>query len=76
MLPEFIAACSGELNKNNLFPSISTGAYRFPVKWAARIAMLEISRFLDEDSSIGKVFMACFDEGTMEAYAEALREIG
>ena len=62
--------------KTIAFPSISTGAYRFPVKRAARIAVLEISRFLEENSSIDKVFMVCFDEGTMEAYAEALREIG
>jgi O-acetyl-ADP-ribose deacetylase (regulator of RNase III) len=62
--------------KTIAFPSISTGAYRFPVKRAARIALLEISRFLEENSSIDKVFMVCFDEGTMEAYDEALKEIG
>jgi len=57
------------------FPSISTGAYRFPVRRAARIAMQEISGFLEENGSIDKVFMVCFDEGTMEAYIEAFREI-
>lgn len=57
------------------FPSISTGAYRFPVKRAARIAMQEISGFLEENGSIDKVFMVCFDEGTMEAYIEAFKEI-
>lgn len=62
--------------KTIAFPSISTGAYRFPVKRAARIAMLEISRFFEENNSIEKVFMVCFDDATMEAYSEALREIG
>lgn len=57
------------------FPSISTGAYRFPVRRAARIAMQEISGFLEENGSIDKVFMVCFDEGIMEAYIEAFREI-
>jgi O-acetyl-ADP-ribose deacetylase (regulator of RNase III) len=57
------------------FPSISTGAYRFPVKRAAKIAMREISRFLEENGSIDRVFMVCFDKATMEAYAEALKEI-
>jgi len=52
--------------KTIAFPSISTGAYRFPVERAARIAMQEISEFLREDSSIEKVFMVCFDEGTMQ----------
>lgn len=47
--------------KTIAFPSISTGAYRFPVERAARIAMQEISEFLREDSSIEKVFMVCFD---------------
>jgi O-acetyl-ADP-ribose deacetylase (regulator of RNase III) len=61
--------------KTIAFPSISTGAYRFPVKRAARIAMLEITRFLEENRSIDKVFMVCFDEGTMEAYGEALKGI-
>lgn len=61
--------------KTIAFPSISTGAYCFPVKRAARIAMLEISGFLDESCSMDKVFMVCFDEETMEAYVEALRHI-
>ncbi|ABN53265.1 MAG TPA: O-acetyl-ADP-ribose deacetylase [Hungateiclostridium thermocellum] len=61
--------------KTIAFPSISTGAYRFPVERAARIAMQEISEFLREDSSIEKVFMVCFDEGTMQAYMEAYKEI-
>lgn len=61
--------------KTIAFPSISTGAYRFPLKRAARIAMLEISGFLEENSSIEKVFMVCFDEKTLEAYTEALAGI-
>lgn len=61
--------------KTIAFPSISTGAYRFPVKRAARITMLEITDFLNENSSIKKVFMVCFDQRTMEAYVEALKEI-
>ncbi|HHW47339.1 MAG TPA: O-acetyl-ADP-ribose deacetylase [Clostridiaceae bacterium] len=62
--------------KTIAFPSISTGAYRFPVKRAARIAILQISKFLDEDSTIEKVFIVCFDDETMKAYEEALEELG
>jgi O-acetyl-ADP-ribose deacetylase (regulator of RNase III) len=62
--------------KTIAFPSISTGAYRFPVKRAARIAMLEISRFLEEKGSIDKVYMVCFDKKTMDAYTEASEELG
>lgn len=62
--------------KTIAFPSISTGAYRFPVNRAAKIAMQEISKFLEENDSIEKVTMVCFDEGTVDAYKEAFREIG
>lgn len=53
------------------FPSISTGAYRFPLKRAAEIAMREICGFLKENSSIDKVVVVCFDERTKQAYDEA-----
>lgn len=61
--------------KTIAFPSISTGAYRFPVKRAAKIAMLEISKFLKENESIEKVFMVCFNKDTMDAYTDALSKI-
>ncbi|MDI9483437.1 MAG: O-acetyl-ADP-ribose deacetylase [Bacillota bacterium] len=57
--------------KTIAFPSISTGAYRFPLKRAAEIAMSEISGFLKENTGIDKVFMVCFDERTKQAYEEA-----
>lgn len=60
--------------KTIAFPSVSTGAYRFPVKRAAKIAIAEISRFLNENTSIDKVIMVCFDKETMKAYEEALNE--
>ena len=66
---ELLAACyrnSLELAVKNAtktiaFPSISTGAYRFPVDRAAVIAITEIKRFLKYNSSIEKVWMVCFD---------------
>jgi O-acetyl-ADP-ribose deacetylase (regulator of RNase III) len=56
------------------FPSISTGAYGFPVEPAARIAISEIMRFLQSDRGIEKVYMVCFDGATYRAYADALEE--
>lgn len=61
--------------KTIAFPSISTGAYRFPVYRAAKIAINEIARFLEDNESIEKVLMVCFDKGTMDMYSEALSEI-
>ena len=57
------------------FPSISTGAYRFPTERAARIAMREIAGRLERGSSIEVVSLVCFDRGTYEHYSKALREL-
>ncbi len=57
--------------KTIAFPSISTGAYRFPVERAAVIAINEIKGFLDTNSNIEKVLMVCFDEDTYSEYTEA-----
>lgn len=60
--------------KTIAFPSISTGAYRFPVERAAAIAINEIRNFLGTDESIENVLVVCFDEGTFQAY-NAQKEI-
>ena len=56
------------------FPSISTGAYRFPVERAARIALREITDFLKTHDSIEMVWIACFDKRTKEVYELSARE--
>ncbi len=54
------------------FPSISTGAYRFPVDRAARIAVREIAAFLKANEVPDEVRIVCFDQGTYDAYSAAL----
>jgi O-acetyl-ADP-ribose deacetylase len=54
------------------FPSISTGAYGFPVVKASRIAAGEIKSFLEQNSLPGKVILVCFDAHTYESYVHAL----
>ncbi len=56
------------------FPSISTGAYRFPVERACRIAVREITNFLMNHRSPDRVIVVCFDPHTMAQYREALAE--
>jgi len=56
------------------FPSISTGAYRYPVREAARIACREILDFLNEHALPESVSVVCFDETTLETYRAALLE--
>jgi O-acetyl-ADP-ribose deacetylase (regulator of RNase III) len=53
------------------FPSISTGAYRFPLDRAAHIALTEISRFLESHALPERVICVCFDERVLQAYRAA-----
>lgn len=57
------------------FPSISTGAYGYPVAQAAEVALAEVVRFLrDEARSVREVTFVLFDEATLAAYSDALDE--
>jgi O-acetyl-ADP-ribose deacetylase (regulator of RNase III) len=58
-------------SKTIAFPSISTGAYGFPVQRAAKIVSNEIQTFLLKDDFIEKVTMICFDDKTLQAYRQA-----
>jgi O-acetyl-ADP-ribose deacetylase len=57
------------------FPSISTGAYGYPVDEAARIAIKEVVDFLSESGSVKEVAFVLFDARTYETYAGTLRDI-
>ncbi len=56
------------------FPSISTGAYGFPVQRASSIAVGEMSNFLERNGS-AEVTAVCFNRGVYDFYQEALRDI-
>ena len=57
------------------FPSISTGAYGYPLAEAAKIAIKTVVSFLKETSSLKEVGFVLFDARSYEAYASALEEI-
>ena len=58
------------------FPSISTGAYGYPVAGASKVAIKTAASFLrEQDTSIKKVVFVLFDSGTCEAYSSALEEV-
>lgn len=54
------------------FPAISCGAYGYPVRHAARIAVEETVRFLSANSGIEEVTFACFSEEIFWAYEHAV----
>ncbi len=57
------------------FPSISTGAYRFPVDEAAGIALGAVSDALKENPGLRLVEFVLFDAATLGAYEQALRQL-
>ena len=54
------------------FPSLSTGAYRYPLSRAARTAVSTVVDFLEERRAPDLVRFVLFDEVTFRAYAGAL----
>jgi len=58
------------------FPSISTGAFGYPVRSAAQIALRTIADLLHEPRSVRLVRFVLFDENTYQAYAAAAEELG
>lgn len=61
--------------KTIAFPSISTGAYRFPVERASHVALRQIQQFLESDETLEKVIIVCFNQDAHDAYAHALESM-
>ena len=57
------------------FPSLSTGAYGYPVALAAHTALTTVRAFLRQHEQPSCVRFVLFDNGTYTAYAAALREM-
>ncbi|HYN27170.1 MAG TPA: O-acetyl-ADP-ribose deacetylase [Burkholderiales bacterium] len=53
------------------FPQISTGAYGFPLRRAAGIAIAEIAQFLSRETLIDEVHCVCFNADSYVAVNEA-----
>jgi O-acetyl-ADP-ribose deacetylase len=60
--------------KSIAFPSISTGAYRFPFEKAALIAYTSISNFLKQDHEIENVYLVCFSDNDVSNYKRSLKK--
>jgi O-acetyl-ADP-ribose deacetylase (regulator of RNase III) len=61
--------------KTIAFPSISTGAYGFPLERAAEIAMGETKAFLDGDKTLTKVVFVCFGEKALNLYHVTAKKV-
>lgn len=61
--------------KSVAFPSISTGAYGYPVNEAAPLALKTVIDYLKDHQEIELARFVLFDRGTLEAYEEALKSL-
>jgi len=57
------------------FPSISTGAYGYPVDHAAEIALTEIDRFLGQSDSLHRVILCAYSQTAYDTYLEVANRI-
>jgi O-acetyl-ADP-ribose deacetylase (regulator of RNase III) len=53
------------------FPSISTGAYGYPVELAAKVAVSAVRAFLEKNALPESVIFCCFSESDRLVYQEA-----
>lgn len=80
--PELLASCyrrSLEIAESAAletiaFPSISTGAYGYPVRPAARIAVATAREFVEPARRLREVIFCCFSAADLAVYEEVLRE--
>jgi len=61
--------------KTIAFPSISTGAYGYPIEKASRIAIATVKEFLMKEGKLEKVVFVLFTRHDLETYKEVAKEI-
>ena len=59
--------------KTIAFPSISTGAYGYPVEEASRVAVGTIREFLEKEDKIERVIFVLFSDRDFEIYLKAAK---
>jgi O-acetyl-ADP-ribose deacetylase (regulator of RNase III) len=60
--------------KTIAFPSISTGAYGYPIEKASRIALASVKDFLEKEDNLDKVMFVLFSRDDLEIYKDAGKE--
>jgi O-acetyl-ADP-ribose deacetylase (regulator of RNase III) len=61
--------------KTVAFPSISTGAYGYPVEAASRVALQAVKEFLEKQGNVDEVVFVLFSERALETYSDAAKEV-
>jgi len=61
--------------KTVAFPSISTGAYGYPIKQAARVAIGAVKTFLEKEDMLDEVVFVLFSERAFRAYLDEAKSV-
>ena len=61
--------------KSIAFPSISTGAYGFPLERATEITMEETKKFLETNETLTNVVFVCFGETVLNTYKQVYKKV-
>jgi O-acetyl-ADP-ribose deacetylase (regulator of RNase III) len=61
--------------KTVAFPSISTGAYGYPLEGASRVALETVKEFLEKEDRLDEVVFVLFSESALEVYADTVEEV-
>lgn len=56
------------------FPSISTGAYGYPIREASRIALKTVKAFLEKEGKLSEVVFVLFSEHDLKVYRDTAQE--
>ncbi len=76
-LAQCYQSCFALIEKHQLktvsFPSISTGAYRFPLERATKIAITEAINFLKRNNFVEKIVFVCFNNRVYDCYISELK---
>jgi len=57
------------------FPSISTGAYGYPVDKASKVALEAVKEFLESNKGLCSVVFVLFSESDLEVYEQAMKQV-
>lgn len=61
--------------KTVAFPSISTGAYGYPIEEASRVAVKTVKDFLEKEDKLERVILVLFSEADFQTYADAAKSL-
>ena len=57
------------------FPSISTGAYGYPIEKASQIALTTVKEFLEKEDKVEEAVFVLFSQRDLDIYMEAARQV-